>query len=164
MKEGLFHALLKLLSVSKWGLTCLKGCLSYIFFFIISILTPYKDMIFAICILSVIDWVLAVVNAIRRQNIQSTKMLGLVGKLIMYGIGFLIAGSFKLYADIVVFEYMITTSIILAEAISLIGNMMLVWPKSPILKLLDNFMKSELANKLGVAKEEVDKEIKKSKK
>ena len=162
MREGFLNALLKFKGVFVWATDNIWNLIVYVITFTVSMLAGYKDMITIICLLSFVDWFLAVINAVRRQNLQSSKMLSLVGKLIMYMIGFLLAASCKKFLDFAAFEYLITASIFLGELISLVSNMILVWPNAPMLKIVDKLLKSELAAKTGLTKEDVETAIKES--
>ena len=162
MKEGIITAILKIKDVLLWTVNGIENTVIYIAMLVISILTPYRDMISLVCVLSIADWVLAVVNAVRRENLQSAKMLKLVGKLIMYCLGFLMAGACKIFIDVAFFEWIFTTCILLGELVSLLSNMILVWPEAPVLRMLDKLLKSEMAAKLNLTKEDVETAIKES--
>jgi hypothetical protein len=79
-------------------------------------------------------------------------MLKFVGKIITYGIAFIVAYVVNKLLGIEVVGNMITIVIVLAELHSLVTNARLLFPDNQLLKFLDKFIEKEKKSKINELK------------
>lgn len=147
MEEGLLNTVNHLKDVLTWIGSACHHFLCFVLGFFICVFIEYKDMISAVVALSIVDWLLAVVYNFINKTIESKKLLKFIGKIIIYGIGFMTAYCFSTFLQIKAVEGLITMMMVLAELHSIITNASLIWPDSKLLKYFDKYIQSEIKNK-----------------
>lgn len=123
--------------------TFLSGVL-YIITLLVTVITPYKDMLICIVILALIDFGLAVLNAIFRHVLESRKLTKLVIKLGIYLILFLIVGITKGVYNIDFLEWAFIPVIVMREVCSILGNIAILYPKFGTIKILKLMLEKEI--------------------
>ena len=152
MKEGFIGAWESIRQAGAWAFSCMEHLLVFILAFFISVFTEYRELIQAVLVCSIIDWFLAVIYNFKKYNILSSKMLKFVGKMITYGIAFIVAYVVNKLLGIEVVGDMITIVIVLAELHSLVTNARLLFPDNQLLKFLDKFIEKEKKSKINELK------------
>ena len=148
MGEGFAGTLESMKHACMWIFSCMEHLLFFMFAFFVSVFTEYQDMIRAVLVCSVIDWILAVAYNFRIKNILSTKMLKFVGKLTVYGIAFIVAYCINSFIGIEGVGNLLAIVIVLAELQSLVANALLLFPNNNLLKFLEKFIEKEKKSKM----------------
>ena len=148
MGEGFVGTLGSIKHAFAWIFSCMEHLLVFILAFFISVFTEYQDMIRAVLVCSIIDWILAVVYNFKINNILSTKMLKFVGKMTVYGIAFIVAYCINSFIGIDGIGNLLAIVIVLAELHSLVANALLLFPNNNLLKFLEKFIEKEKKSKM----------------
>lgn len=136
------------------------SALAYIAVLFVTILTPYRDMFIFIFILSLLDFTLAIVNALFGKNLESRKMTKLFVKLFCYMILFLVIAITKQIYNIDFLEWAFIPIMVMREVLSILGNLALMFPRFVTVKILRDILEKEIEIKMNnnIKKDETDAE------
>ena len=159
MKESFINAAIKMKDIFVMAFTNLKEFLVYCCMLLISLMAPYKDEITFVFILVVIDWIMAMVINARKGNLRSAKVKNVVGKIIFYSLGYLIAGGVDRFVGINFLGAIISSALFISEILSILANMMIIWPEIPVLPKIKKYFEKELEKKLNIENEDDEEEL-----
>lgn len=126
----------------------------YLTVLFVTVLTPYRDMLICIFIFSLIDFMLAVVNAIRGKNLESRKLTKLFIKLFCYMILFFVIAVTKQIYNIDFLEWAFIPIMVMREAISILGNLVILFPRFVTIKILKDILEKEIQSKMNANSED----------
>lgn len=139
--------------------------------FVADAATRGRLTIYLVVVACVVDLICGIAVAIKRKRFTQSELMRLtVEKLLVYGCVMLvflcIDGAIAEQTD---FEWNITSTLVgvvitMTEAWSFLASLLILFPKNPLLKLLQKALTAELAGKLGVEKEEVEAVLNQSRK
>ena len=129
------------------------SAVSYFALLLVTVVAPYRDMIIGIIILALIDFFIAVLNAIIWHVLESNKITKLVIKLSAYLIIFLIVGITKHIYDIDLLEWAFIPIMVMREVHSIMGNLVILCPKLKTFKILMDILDREIEVKTNNIKQ-----------
>lgn len=119
--------------------------------------------IYLVVIACIVDFVCGIAVAVKRKRFAKSELMRLtVEKLLVYGCVMLvflcIDGYIAAQTD---FQMSLTSALVgilitLTEVWSFLASLLILFPKNPLLKMLQGKLLAEIASKLGVEKEEVE--------
>lgn len=131
--------------------------------FIADAATRGKLTIYLVVVACLVDFVCGIAVAVKRKRFTQSELMRLtVEKLLVYGCVMLVFLCIDgAIADQTGFELSLTSALVgvvitLTEAWSFLASLLILFPKNPLLKLLQKSLTAELAGKLGVEKEDVE--------
>jgi len=131
--------------------------------FIINALTRGKIIIYLVVIACVVDLICGIAVSIKKGEFTRSELSRLtVEKLLVYGCVMLVFLCIdEALANKVDFEISLTSTFVgiiitLTEGVSFTASLLILFPKNPLLRMLQGALKSELASKLNIEKEKVD--------
>ena len=149
MKESFINATIKFKDVFCGVLSNFEEFFIYISTLLLSILIPYKDEIVFVFMLVVVDWIMAMVINAKKGNLRSARVKNVVGKIIFYSLGYLIAGGLDKFVGIDILGNIVSSALFISETLSILANMMIIWPNIPVLPKIKKYLEKELEKKLG---------------
>ena len=130
--------------------------------FVADAATRGRLTVYLVVIACIVDLVCGICVAIKRKSFAKSELMRLtVEKLLIYGSVMLVFMCIDGYiAAQTAFEMSLSSALVgivitLAETWSILASLLILFPKNPLLKLLQNRLTAEIASKLGVEKEEV---------
>ena len=131
--------------------------------FVADAATRGKLTIYLVVIACIIDLICGIAVAIKRKRFAKSELMRLtVEKLLVYGCVMLVFLCIDGYiAEQTSFEMSLTSTLVgivitMTETWSFLASLLIIFPKNPLLKMLQNKLTAEIASKLGVEKEEVE--------
>ena len=139
--------------------------------FIVDAATRGKLTIYLVVVACAVDLICGIAVAVKRKRFTQSELMRLtVEKLLVYGCVMLVFLCIDgAIADQTGFEWSLTSGVVgviitLTESWSFLASLLILFPKNPLLKLLQKALTAELASKLGVDKEEVESVLAQSRK
>lgn len=154
------HLVEKSLEFIKYPLTWLAGLVM----FVCNALTGGRLIIYTVVIASVIDLVCGIAVSLKRKRFTLSELVRqTVEKLVVYGLAlivFLVIDA--LISEGTGFEVALTGGVVgivitFAETWSFLAALLILYPKNPLLKLLQKALTGEIARKLDIDESEVAK-------
>ena len=148
-------------------LSTLSGWIAGITVFALNLLAEYvsghEASIYIVLFVVVLDACWGIGRALKLDEYTTSSLMrDSVAKLAVYGtlmlvfIGFDKIGGFGTSISVTI----VSSLIILVEAWSVMGNILIVYPDFPVLKLLSKYLTGEIANKLNVDPDQVEEVLK----
>lgn len=148
-------------------LTSVAGCIAGMLIVLLNVFLDYihghEASIFIVLFVTILDCVWGISRAIKdNKYTTSALMRDSVAKLAVYGtlilafIGFDKIGGMGSSVSVTI----VCSLIILVEVWSVLGNILIVYPEFPVLKLLNKYLVGEIASKLNCDPSEVEDALK----
>ena len=131
--------------------------------FIADAATRGKLTIYLVVVACIVDLICGIAVAIKRKRFTQSELMRLtVEKLLVYGCVMLVFLCIDgAIAEETGFEWSLSSTLVgviitITEAWSFLASLLILFPKNPLLRLLQKALTAELASKLGVDKDEVE--------